>query len=97
MILLKSFCIESENIMTTRDEIRQWLIEGKEKNHKYMMVICDTYDHEDFPVYYDTRDEVVTRLNKTRSDNNNMERTMEIYDLSMSIKKQLEEHTAWHI
>lgn len=36
---------------TSQAEIRGWLLAGKKKNATHMIVVCDTFDHEDFPVY----------------------------------------------
>ena len=35
----------------TKKEIRQWLEHGKAQNATHMIVVCDTYDWEDYPVF----------------------------------------------
>ena len=36
----------------TYEEIKGWLDEGrKRKDITHMIVVCDTWDHEDYPVY----------------------------------------------
>jgi hypothetical protein len=77
---------------TTREDIRSWLERAKAKGATHMIVVCDTYDYEDYPV------EVMPGQDarKVYNDHNgpNMTRAMEIYNLSMDIEKQLLEHRA---
>lgn len=77
---------------TSQAEIRGWLLEGKKKNATHMIVVCDTYDHEDFPVYVlpgqDARKEYESLHGK------NMQRVMEVYNLSKDIEPQLSTYRA---
>lgn len=36
--------------MTTREDIARW-IENAPKQATHMIVVCDTFDYEDYPVY----------------------------------------------
>ena len=36
---------------TTQAILREWLIEGLKEQATHMVVVCDTYDWEDYPVY----------------------------------------------
>ena len=36
---------------TTKQVIRRWLKEAKAKGATHMIVVCDTFDHEDYPVF----------------------------------------------
>ena len=36
---------------TTRNEIRGWLKRGQRQKATHVIVVCDTFDHEDYPVY----------------------------------------------
>ncbi len=73
---------------TTRDEIREWLQRGKEQGATHMIVVCDTYDHEDFPVYVlpgqDARE-----LYKKHNNSEQLTRVMEIYSYARSLDEQL--------
>ena len=62
----------------TRSEISKWFDEGILKGAKHMLVICDTYDYEDYPLYTTTDSEC---LAKHRFPGE-MQRVMEVYDLS---------------
>ena len=50
-----------------------------------MVVICDTFDHEDFPVYFDDHAEALKRKTNLGS----MERYMESYDLKAPMEPQM--------
>lgn len=50
-----------------------------------MVVICDTYDHEDYPAYFDTADAARSKM-KYPGD---MQRVMECYDLEASKSEQM--------
>ena len=76
--------------MTTKEDIRQWLKEAKKKKAHHMLVICDSFDYEDYPVFV-VGDEDVNRVIKEKCRNDNMQRLMEVYDLSMDLEKQLNE------
>jgi len=90
--------------MTTA-EIKEWLSnEYREfycRMHGYspddlthMIVVCDTFSWEDYPVFV-TRDQDVREV-EAEYDDVNMQRIMEVYSLSMDIEKQLAEKRAFH-
>lgn len=37
--------------MTTQSQIRDWFQEGVHLGASHLVVVCDTFDHEDYPVY----------------------------------------------
>ena len=44
--------------MTTKHEIAQWFDRGVSEGATHMIVVCDTFDHEDYPVYVTPSDDV---------------------------------------
>lgn len=73
--------------------IESWLKREKATESDYMLVVCDTFDHEDYPVYVSKKD-----IDKTiQQYSGNMQTIMEIYNLSLDIDAQLAEKRAWHI
>jgi hypothetical protein len=55
-----------------------------------MIVVCDTFDHEDYPVYAFGPEDC---WGKYRShDGVNMQRIMEVYDLNLAWSKQTDGH-----
>lgn len=79
----------------TKQDIKSWLYEGLEKSAKYIIIVCDTYDWEDYPVFIGENDDFWSRYN--HYDGQNMQKIMEVYDLSMDIEQQLNEHRARHL
>lgn len=76
----------------TKTDIRGWFQYGIKKGATHMLVICDTYDYEDYPRY------VMPGENPRDADpkGDNMQRTMECYDLRMDMDEQLAERRAFH-
>lgn len=72
---------------TTLDDIRRWL-DNRTSCNQYMLVICDMFDHEDFPVYCATGRQAWERILKAQRGEN-MEKFMECYDLSKPIEEQI--------
>ena len=68
---------------TTKDDIRRWFKEGVERNATHMIVICDTFDWSDFPCYV-MSDENPREIVEKR-DGKNMEKVIEVYNLSMDM------------
>lgn len=69
--------------MTTVNQIRDWLGQAS-REHTHMLVVCDTYDYDDYPVY---TDDVSGAIKKYKAAS--MQKIMEVYDLSMSHEEQL--------
>jgi hypothetical protein len=59
-----------------------------------MIVVCDTFDYEDYPVYVKPGEDV----HKIASgyDRVNMQKVMEVYNLSMDRETQLNQHRAFN-
>lgn len=71
--------------MTTREEISRWFDKGIETGRRYMVVMCDTFDYSDYPMYFDT--ESVARA--AIASPGEMTRFMEAYDLQADKAEQL--------
>jgi len=86
---------KGSKMATTREDIREWLEEAKKKNATHLVVVCDTFDYGDYPVYVLQNQDV----NKVVKGENaaSMQRVMEVYNLSMDIEEQLKEHRAWNL
>lgn len=79
---------------TPKSEIRRWLKEAKEIQATHMIVVCDTFSYEDYPVYVFPFEDVHTVHNKY--DNREMQRVMEVYSMAIPIEEQLDENRAFH-
>jgi hypothetical protein len=76
----------------SKTEIRSWLQRGKDEGATHVLVACDTFDWEDYPVYVkpgETAREHAGRLGSA-------ETIMEVYDLSLDLEAQLAEVRAFH-
>lgn len=73
---------------TTVEDIRRWLENAPEGTH-HMLVVCDTFDYEDYPVYV-KEGEDTTKV-AAKYNGQNMQRLMEVYSLTgkHSIESQL--------
>lgn len=77
----------------TRQEIESWFSTGKGQGYGYMIVVCDTYDYTDYPVYCNESD---FQENYKQIKDQSMQRIMEVYDLGMDQGEQLRERRAYH-
>lgn len=80
---------------TSRSEIMAWLNRGKAQDASHVVVVCDTFDYDDFPVFCSSRDEAV-KINDEYEKKEGY-RVMEVYDLSLSIPDQMAERRAFHL
>lgn len=78
----------------TRTNISGWFNRGVKEGATHMIVVCDTYDHEDYPVYVKPGQD--PREVAKGYDGTNMQRIMEVYNLKMDKESQLNEHRAFH-
>lgn len=77
----------------SRQDIIEWFARGLEDGATHMIVVCDTYDYEDYPVYVLPGQSVREIEDKQRG---NMQRVMEVYALHLGLNMQLNEHRAFH-
>lgn len=79
---------------TTKELIEEWFDDGVAQNKSHLLVVCDTFDYDDYPVYT-TKD----KLNETieKYDGKDMQKIMEIYDLSKDKLTQLNTARCWSI
>ena len=74
----------------TRSDILRWLEDSK-SHHTHMLVVCDTFDYEDYPVHTSDVRESIRKYQDA-----SMQTIMEVYDLSMDFGEQLDTHRAWN-
>lgn len=80
--------------MTTRADIEQWL-ERRNDNHTHMLVVVDTFDYDDFPVFVSKEQDVNQVVDSFRKKE--MTRVMEVYNLNMDLQKQLGERFCFNL
>jgi hypothetical protein len=78
---------------TTAEDISRWLKRGKEKGATHMIVVCDTFDHGDYPVYI-SPDENVREIEQKY--HGNMQRVMEVYSINKPWAEQIDQPRAFN-
>jgi len=73
---------------TSKDDIRFWLEMGKSQGATHVIIVCDTYDYEDFSVLV-MPDEDVREKELEYSNSEKMQKVMEVYNLSMDFEEQI--------
>jgi hypothetical protein len=77
--------------MTTKDEIRGWLECEQARGATHMLVVMDTFDREDYPVYVKPGENPRAVARGCSGD-----RVMECYAFHLDLEQQLHEHRANH-
>ena len=80
--------------MTTQDDIREWLKQGKKEKATHLIVVVDTFSYEDYPVFVKKKEDVNEVFNKY--DKKGMQRVMEVYSYALDLEAQLAEKRAFH-
>lgn len=71
--------------MTTSKTIKDWFDDGTEDNQKWMVIICDTFEWDDYPTYFDeTQAQACRDCILKAQHGENMQKLMEVYDLTAS-------------
>lgn len=73
-------------------DIRRWLERGRQNGATHLIVVCDTFDHDDYPVFVKPTEDP-HEVEETYNGKE-MQRVMEVYRLDMSWDDQLAEHRA---
>lgn len=63
----------------TRQEIEQWKVEGQAKGATHLIVVCDSFDWDDYPVYVEPGQDAEEV--RRRYDGKAMQRVMEVIKL----------------
>lgn len=77
---------------TTKEMIRSWLNEAKSAGATHMLVVCDDFDHTDYPVRIMPGENPRERASNLGS----MQRLMECYALHVDLEFQLNEFRSHH-
>lgn len=81
--------------MTSKQDIQEWFERGVNKNATHMIVVCDTFSYEDYPIFAKD-DEDALRIYRSHDDVN-MQTVMEVYDLSLSMEEQLQPNRVFNL
>lgn len=81
---------------TTKAEIRTWLKSAKEGGATHVIIVCDTFSHEDFPMPVLPDEDVHEKIAEYSNNAEKMTRVMEVYAMHLDIDAQLNERRAYH-
>ena len=77
--------------VATRKRLEEWFDRGVEVGAAFMIVVCDTYDHSDFPVFKHTAEGAWASYESYRA--RSMYRVMEVYNLREDRDEQTSSRT----
>ena len=83
----------NETNQLTVETLRGWFKRGQAEKAEFMLVVCDTFDYSDYPVFVKAEEFNATHAEFERRD---MQRIMEVYDLSMDCEQQMSERRAFN-
>ncbi|MDX1535923.1 MAG: hypothetical protein R3346_04150 [Candidatus Spechtbacterales bacterium] len=72
--------------MPAKEVFKEWFDRGVEQGATHMIVVCDTFDWEDFPVYVAPDENV--REKADEYNKMSMQKVMEVYSLSKDFNEQ---------
>jgi hypothetical protein len=75
--------------------LSEWFDQGVSKGMAYMIVVCDSFSYEDYPVF--TCADVEEFGKAYKASTSNMQRVREVYDLNMDKNMQIWETQAMHL
>lgn len=79
-----------------KEEIREMVTRGNTGEYSHVIICCDTFDYEDYPVYVkygENIKKVVANYNNGSTKN----KVMEVYNYNLDLEKQINEERAYHI
>jgi len=79
---------------TTLEDISEWFDAGVENGATHLIVVCDCYDYEDYPVYVNPGESARERFEHYNGPN--MQKVMEVYNLLGDKDKQLAEGRSYN-
>jgi len=77
----------------TKNNLIKWFQIGVKNNQSYMIIECDTYNFDDFPIYTNSLEEFEEEYKKVSSRRNQI---MEVYDLKIDMNLQMNEDRSFH-
>jgi hypothetical protein len=77
----------------SKTDISEWFDRGLAQGATHMIIVCDTYDYEDYPKYVLPGQDVRV---VEKNCNGNMQKVMEVYNLQMDKATQMNERRAFN-
>jgi gamma-glutamylcyclotransferase (GGCT)/AIG2-like uncharacterized protein YtfP len=71
----------------TKAEIKECFESHNNGQYSHMIMVCDTFSYEDYPVYVRNNEKIHEKV--LEIDNKNMQQVMEVYNYKMDICSQI--------
>lgn len=82
-------------MITTKDDLANWFERGLKEKATHMIIVCDTFDNSDYPVFV-SPEENVKEIHDRNHNPGAMSRVMEVYNLSMDMNEQLSQYRVFN-
>ncbi len=76
----------------TFDDITRWLDEAAHSGATHLIVVCDDFDHDNYPIFVMPGEDARERYDKVYAGN--MQQVDEVYNMKMNIDRQRREFRA---
>ncbi len=81
--------------MASRDRISKWFDRGVKENFTHLIVVTDTFEYSDYPVYVEEGSDVRKMVESV--DAKSMQKVTEVYHLASDRDQQLDQSRAYNI
>lgn len=78
---------------TSKQDLSRWFDDGVKQGATHMIVVCDTFDYEDYPVYVKPGEQV---REKEAKHNQEMQKVMEVYNLALPKEQQMRQRRCFN-
>jgi hypothetical protein len=78
----------------SKEDIRRWLTEGKAMGATHVVVVCDTFDWDDYPVFVMPGEDAKAVHGKYNGKD--MQQVMEVYNLAVDLETQLSQRRVFN-
>lgn len=76
-------------------EISGWFDQGIKQGATHMLIVCDTFDYDDYPIYIMPGEDAREKASSIISQHD-MQDLMEVYNLSQDKQTQMDEHRVFN-
>lgn len=81
---------------TTKEDLSEWFDQGVQRGATHMIVVCDTFDYEDYPVYVTSQEDARKKKEAYDKGEHPMQKVMEVYCLTRDKASQLAERRSFN-
>jgi hypothetical protein len=80
---------------TTRNDIKGYIERGQAQNATHVIIACDTFDNDNYPVFVSREENVQKKINAVNESD--MQKVDEVYNLQIPIEPQLKAVRAYNL